>query len=187
MSSLDALSDLLARAAQTASATARPIAVKEILDTLAPYRQVRAHAIVDTNDDYLLLVMRLLAGEGGYVDAESAVRTACAAELTSPNPDLFVVRTHGHATVRLTGAPRRRLRLRPHLSPHRELSRCPSRNPLSSWSTSRPPSRARPAWRAPIRSRAIARSASARGAVSIRPSSDARGAGANSRPPGASA
>ncbi len=103
MSSLDALSDLLARAAQTASATARPIAVKEILDTLAPYRQVRAHAIVDTNDDYLLLVMRLLAGEGGYVDAESAVRTACAAELTSPNPDLFVVRSHGHATVRLTG------------------------------------------------------------------------------------
>ena len=104
MSSLDALSDLLTRAAQAAGATARPIAVKEILDTLAPYRQVRAHAIVDTNDDYLLLVMRLLAGEGGYVEAEPAVRTACAAELTSPNPDLFVVRTHAHATARLTGA-----------------------------------------------------------------------------------
>ena len=99
MSSLDALSDLLSRAAQAAGATARPIAVKEILDTLAPYRQVRAHAIVDTNDDYLLLVMRLLAGEGGYVDAEAAVRTACATELTSPNPDLFVVRSHGHAAV----------------------------------------------------------------------------------------
>ena len=104
MSSLDALSDLLSRAAQAAGATARPIAVKEILDTLAPYRQVRAHAIVDTNDDYLLLVMRLLAGEGGYVDAEAAVRTACATELSSPNPDLFVVRSHGHATVRLTGS-----------------------------------------------------------------------------------
>ena len=104
MSSLDALSDLLTRAAQAAGATARPIAVKEILDTLAPYRQVRAHAIVDTNDDYLLLVMRLLAGEGGYVDAEAAVRTACATELSSPNPDLFVVRSHGHATVRLTGS-----------------------------------------------------------------------------------
>jgi hypothetical protein len=104
MSSLDALSDLLSRAAQAAGATARPIAVKEILDTLAPYRQVRAHAIVDTNDDYLLLVMRLLAGEGGYVDAEAVVRTACATELSSPNPDLFVVRSHGHATVRLTGS-----------------------------------------------------------------------------------
>ena len=104
MSSLDALSDLLTRAAQAAGATARPIAVKEILDTLAPYRQVRAHAIVDTNDDYLLLVMRLLAGEGGYVDAEAVVRTACATELSSPNPDLFVVRSHGHATVRLTGS-----------------------------------------------------------------------------------
>lgn len=105
MPALDALADLLTRAAQSAGATTRPIAVKEILDTLAPYRQVRAHAVVDTNDDYLLLVMRLLAGEGGFVEAESAVRTACAAELASPNPDLFVVRTHGHATVRLTGAP----------------------------------------------------------------------------------
>ena len=104
MSSLDALSDLLTRAAQAAGATARPIAVKEILDTLAPYRQVRAHAIVDTNDDYLLLVMRLLAGEGGYLDAETVVRTACATELASPNPDLFVVRSHGHATARLTDA-----------------------------------------------------------------------------------
>lgn len=104
MPSLDALSDLLIRAAQTAGATARPIAVQEILDTHAPYRQVRAHAIVDTNDDYFLLVMRLLAGEGGYVDAEPAVRTACATELASPNPDLFVVRSHGHATVRITGA-----------------------------------------------------------------------------------
>ena len=105
MPALDALADLLTRAAQSAGATTRPIAVKEILDTLAPYRLVRAHAVVDTNDDYLLLVMRLLAGEGGFVEAESAVRTACAAELASPNPDLFVVRTHGHATVRLTGAP----------------------------------------------------------------------------------
>lgn len=33
MPPLDALSDLLIRAAQTAGATARPIAVKEILDT----------------------------------------------------------------------------------------------------------------------------------------------------------
>ena len=105
MPALDALADLLTRAAQSAGATTRPIAVKEILDTLAPYRLVRAHAVVDTNDDYLLLVMRLLVGEGGFVEAESAVRTACAAELASPNPDLFVVRTHGHATVRLTGAP----------------------------------------------------------------------------------
>lgn len=105
MPALDALADLLTRAAQSAGATTRPIAVKEILDTLAPYRLVRANAVVDTNDDYLLLVMRLLAGEGGFVEAESAVRTACAAELASPNPDLFVVRTHGHATVRLTGAP----------------------------------------------------------------------------------
>lgn len=104
MPALDALADLLTRAAQSAGATARPIAVKEILDTLAPYRQVRAHAIVDTNDDYLLLVMRLLAGEGGFIEAEAAVRSAFAAELAAPNPDLFVVRTHGNATVRLSGA-----------------------------------------------------------------------------------
>lgn len=104
MDALDLLFTHLARAARSAGAAERPIAVKEILDSLVPYRAVRTHGIADTNDDYLHVVMRLVSGERGYCFGDDTLQDDLTRELRSPNPDLFVLRTYANTTVRLATA-----------------------------------------------------------------------------------
>ena len=104
MDALDQLFSQLARAARTAGAADRPIAIKEILDTLVPYKAVRTLGVADTNDDYLHVVMRLVSGERGYCFGDDTLQDDLTKELRSPNPDLFVLRTYANATVRLATA-----------------------------------------------------------------------------------
>jgi len=101
MDALDQLFTQLARAARTAGAADRPIAIKEILDTLVPYTAVRTLGVADTNDDYLHVVMRLVSGERGYCFGDDTLQDDFTKELRSPNPDLLVLRTYANATVRL--------------------------------------------------------------------------------------
>lgn len=70
----------------------RPIPLQDLLHVIVPYRANRRVLRLDTSEDYELVVMRLCAGEGGFVRAHpEEARARFAQELASPNPDLGVL------------------------------------------------------------------------------------------------
>jgi hypothetical protein len=101
---LDLLFRRLVLAARAADALARPLEVGEILDRHVPYRAARRDGLLDSNDDYLHVVMQLLAGERELVFADDLMQDDLRNELKSPNPDLQVLRTYASAKVRLSTA-----------------------------------------------------------------------------------
>lgn len=104
MDPLDRLFQELVRAAQQAGALHRPIAIREILEELLPYRVVRPTRIAELLDDYRQLVMRLVAGERNLVEADPEVRAACSAALESRHPDLSLLETYGDRLVTVVTA-----------------------------------------------------------------------------------
>jgi hypothetical protein len=106
---LDLLFRRLVLAAREAGALSRPLEVGEVLDRLAPYKAARRDGQVDTNDDYLHAMMRLLSGERGYVFADETIQDDLLAELASPNPDLTVLRAYRNTKVRLATAEAQRI------------------------------------------------------------------------------
>lgn len=107
MPTLDPLFRLLVRSLE-AHAPARlhqPIAVNELMDAVLPYRLVRRELSVDTSEDYETLLLRLVAGEGGFLQAEPAAREAFEAELRKPLPDLALIRVYGDTHVVLRTEP----------------------------------------------------------------------------------
>lgn len=86
----------------------RPFEVGELLE-LVPYRAVRADVGVETNDDFAHVVMRLLAGERGYLFVDDLMQDDLKAELKSPNPDLLSYRSYVNARVTLSQEHTRRL------------------------------------------------------------------------------
>ena len=86
----------------------RPFEVGELL-ALVPYRAVRADVGVETNDDFAHVVMRLLAGERGYLFVDDLMQDDLKAELKSPNPDLLSYRSYVNARVTLSQEHTRRL------------------------------------------------------------------------------
>jgi hypothetical protein len=93
----------LARSLHTSSpnAVVQPIEVASISARWAPYAQVRGALGIATNEDYEVLLMRLLAGEGGYIFADESLQDDLRREVSSPNPDLTALRTYGAARVTL--------------------------------------------------------------------------------------
>ncbi len=70
----------------------RAIPLQDVLHEIVPYRTNRRVLRLDTSEDYELVVMRLCAGEGGFVRADpEEARARFAKELASPNPDLGVL------------------------------------------------------------------------------------------------
>jgi hypothetical protein len=112
MTTVDAL-DLLFRrlvlAAREAGALSRPLEVGEVLDKLAPYKAARRDGALDTNDDYLHAMMRLLSGERGLVFADETIQDDLLAELATPNPDLALLRTYRNTKVRIATAEAQRV------------------------------------------------------------------------------
>lgn len=109
MDALDLLFRRLVLAAREADAVARPIEVGEVLDRFIPYRAARRDGQLETNDDYLHAVMRLLSGERGLVFGDETIQDDLTAELTSPNPDLALLRTYRHTNVRIATAQAQRV------------------------------------------------------------------------------
>lgn len=70
----------------------RPIPLEDVIHAIVPYRSNRRALQLDTSEEYELVIMRLCAGEGGFLrtDPEEA-RARFARELASPNPDLAVL------------------------------------------------------------------------------------------------
>lgn len=81
----------------------RPVAVAALRETVLPYRTHRRALGIDSVEDYETVLLRLVAGERGYVrtmPAEAAQR--CREELAQPTPDLAVLDEVGDATVQIT-------------------------------------------------------------------------------------
>lgn len=101
---LDSLFRRLVLAAHAADALARPLEVGELLDRFVPYGAARRDGLLDTNEDYLHAMMRLVSGEGGYVFGDDLLQDDLKAELASPNPDLTALRSYANTRIRLATA-----------------------------------------------------------------------------------
>lgn len=75
----------------------RPFEVSQIYQHVVPYRLNRRELGMETNDDYELALMQLLAGVRGLVTADEELQRALRKELESPNPDLSAFK--GYATT----------------------------------------------------------------------------------------
>jgi hypothetical protein len=80
----------------------RPFTVSEIYQDLIPYRTHRDLLGVTMNGDYEHVLLRLLAGEGGFVELESDdARADLLDELDEANPNGAVIRQFAAVDVRL--------------------------------------------------------------------------------------
>ena len=84
---------------------AGPFTVAEIYQNLVPYGTHRERIGVTMNGDYEDALLRLLAGEGGYLilESEPALRDL-RAELETPNPNTGLYREYAAVDVRLNQA-----------------------------------------------------------------------------------
>ena len=83
----------------------RPLTVAELVRSVVPYRTSRAALGLDSSEDYDLLILRLLSGEGSFVEVRPAeVAARSAAELRQNNPDPALLRQFGGAEVTLATA-----------------------------------------------------------------------------------
>ena len=106
MSDIDRLFHRLVEvlAARDAARLHGPIDLADLYQTIIPYRTNRTSLRFDTNQDYEMALLRLLAGERGYVEVEPPEVAAALAEearATNPNPGAF--RAYGDARARLNG------------------------------------------------------------------------------------
>jgi hypothetical protein len=70
----------------------RPIPLDDVRQTIVPYRANRRALGLESSEDYELVLLRLCAGEGGFVRTEpEEARARFAEELRGNNPDLEVL------------------------------------------------------------------------------------------------
>lgn len=83
----------------------RPLTVAEMVRSIVPYRTSRTALGLDSSEDYDLLILRLLSGEGGYAEVKPVeVAARAAAELGGANPDPALLRQFGGVEVTLATA-----------------------------------------------------------------------------------
>jgi hypothetical protein len=99
----DELDRLFARLVETLALDARlavPFPAAELYERLVPYRSNRSRLKVATHQDYEMAVLRLLAGERGFVQLEPVdVREGMQREVTAANPDPAFFRNFPEAQV----------------------------------------------------------------------------------------
>lgn len=79
-----------------------PLPLREVRDTIVPYRANRRSLGLESSEDYELALMSLCAGKGGYANTEpESIRAAFAEEVESPNPDLTLLYQHEHVALTL--------------------------------------------------------------------------------------
>ncbi len=104
MDELDRLFGLLVAALARETRVAVPFPAAEIYERLVPYRSNRSQLNVATHQDYEMAVLRLLAGERGYVQLEpDSVREAMEREIATINPDPAFFRSFPEAEVMVNG------------------------------------------------------------------------------------
>jgi Double zinc ribbon len=104
MDELDRLFGLLVAGLARETRVAVPFPAADVSEKLVPYRSNRSRLNVATHQDYEMTVLRLLAGERGYVQLEpDSVREAMQREIASVNPDTAFFRTFPDAQVMVNG------------------------------------------------------------------------------------
>jgi len=84
----------------------RPLALGDLLSSVIPYRTTRRALNIDSAEDYDTLILRLCAGEGGFVRMQSEdIGQLFRDQLESPNPDLSVLGDHAKAEMVLGTEP----------------------------------------------------------------------------------
>ena len=97
---LDRLFECLVEVLGRDARIAVPFPAAEIYERLVPYRLNRSRLKVATHQDYEMTVLRLLAGERGYVQLEPAdIKDGMQREVTAVNPDTAYFRTFPEARV----------------------------------------------------------------------------------------
>jgi len=83
-----------------------PIPLEDVYQSIIPYRANRRALLIESSEDYEMVLLRLCAGEGDLVrtDPEEA-RIEFEEELKSPNPDLDVLRRLEHVVISLRSEP----------------------------------------------------------------------------------
>jgi hypothetical protein len=79
----------------------QPFEVGELLQTILPYRLHRRELGLQSNRDYELALLELLAGPRGYLVVDDRMRDTLAAQLAAPTPDPSVIREFASAHVAL--------------------------------------------------------------------------------------
>jgi len=80
----------------------RGFEVSQLYQQIVPYRTNRRELEFDSNEEYELAVMQLLAGLRGYLVGDSELQKAMRTELSSPVPDLTAFRVFATSTVSLS-------------------------------------------------------------------------------------
>ena len=97
---LDRLFELLVTGLAKDNRLAVPFPAAEVYERLVPYRSNRSHLNVATHQDYEMTVLRLLAGERGYVRLEpDDVREAMRREVTAASPDTAFFRNFADCRI----------------------------------------------------------------------------------------
>jgi predicted RNA-binding Zn-ribbon protein involved in translation (DUF1610 family) len=74
----------------------RPVELADVAQTVVPYRTNRRALELESNEDYDMVLLRLCAGEGGFVRTDPPeLQEAFAAQASSVNPDLSILRDLG--------------------------------------------------------------------------------------------
>jgi hypothetical protein len=79
----------------------QPFEVEELYQTILPYRLHRRDLGLETNKDYEMVLLDLLAGPRGYLVVDDKMRDVLAAQLASPNPNTAVIREFASSHVAL--------------------------------------------------------------------------------------
>jgi len=84
----------------------RPLPLADVELDILPYRANRRALELDTSEDYEMVLLRLCAGEGGFVRTEPEdARATFVQELQSPNPDLGILRQFENVVLTLRSEP----------------------------------------------------------------------------------
>lgn len=111
MDELDRLYRLLVDAikAQHPELLTRPFEVADVYQSILPYRLHRRALGMETNSDYEMTLLRLLAGERGYMIGDDEMQEALRRELSATNPDPGAFRPYAQSHVALAADALRRL------------------------------------------------------------------------------
>jgi hypothetical protein len=89
-------------AARAPDRVAAPFQISELYQSILPYRKYRKQLGFESNEDYEMAVLRLLAGEAGYATVEpSEVKDQLVLEAEAVNPNPRAFREFAAARVKL--------------------------------------------------------------------------------------
>jgi predicted RNA-binding Zn-ribbon protein involved in translation (DUF1610 family) len=89
-------------AAGDRSRLGKPLFLVEIRNSILPYRGNRRALQLESSEEYEILLMRLVAGEGGFArTGPDEVHDEFVRQLASPHPDLTITQQHENAIVHL--------------------------------------------------------------------------------------